>query len=49
MIKSYWNIKISDRPRKYYKILKKGLDDLELILEEQKLMAKIISTLQDQK
>jgi PadR family transcriptional regulator PadR len=46
LIKSYWNVKDHDRPRKYYKILKKGLDKIGDLLEEQKLMAKIIEVLQ---
>lgn len=45
MVKAYWNVKDFDRPRKYYKILKTGLDELKLIIEEQELMAKVIGTL----
>ncbi|NOR74456.1 MAG: PadR family transcriptional regulator [Draconibacterium sp.] len=45
LIKSYWNVKDHDRPRKYYKILKTGLDELEELLEEHNFMMKIISTL----
>ena len=45
MIESYWNLKDFDRPRKYYKILKKGLDELEAICDEQELMARAINML----
>ena len=44
-IKAYWNIKDFDRPRKYYKILIKGISELELMQEELELMEKIRSTL----
>ena len=45
LIKSYWNVKDHDRPRKYYKILKKGIDELNAILEEQYFIEKIKSSL----
>lgn len=48
-IKSYWNVKDHDRPRKYYKILNKGLIELETLLEEQMFMVKVISALQVKK
>ena len=47
LIKSYWNVKDHDRPRKYYRILKKGLEELVLILEEQEFMIKTINTLKE--
>lgn len=43
LIKSYWNVKDQDRPRKYYKILQKGHEELELLLEERRLIADILS------
>lgn len=45
LIKSYWNIKDHDRPRKYYTILQKGHKELELLLEERKLISDILSEL----
>jgi DNA-binding PadR family transcriptional regulator len=49
LIKSYWNVKDHVRPRKYYKILQKGIIKLETLLEEQQFMVEIVSTLQDKK
>ena len=49
MIKSYWKVKDFYHPRKYYKILKKGLENLEEMLEDHELVAKVISTLQAEK
>ena len=49
LIKSYWNIKDHDRPRKYYKILQKGLIELDTLLEQQQFMVEIASTLQGKK
>ena len=46
LIKSTWNIKESDRPRKYYKILEKGVNELEKILEEREFMNSILEALQ---
>jgi DNA-binding PadR family transcriptional regulator len=43
LIKSLWNVKDFDRPRKYYKILPKGIEELENLLEERKLVSDIIS------
>jgi len=43
LIKSYWNVKDYDRPRKYYSILQKGQKELELLLEERKLISDILS------
>lgn len=45
MIKSYWKVKDFYHSRKYYKILKKGLENLE----DHELVAKVISTLQAEK
>lgn len=45
LIKSYWNVKDHGRPRKYYKLLQKGLIELETLLEEQQFMLKIVSAL----
>ena len=47
LIKAYWNVKDFDRPRKYYKILVKGINELEVFLEEQKFMENIINTLKE--
>lgn len=48
MIKSYWNIRfLTDQG--YYKILKKGLNELEILLKKQKLMVEVINTLQAEK
>lgn len=41
-ISSYWDLKTSDRPRKYYKILKKGNEELELFKEDWKLLSNIL-------
>jgi DNA-binding PadR family transcriptional regulator len=49
LIKSYWNVKDHDRPRKYYKILVKGINELEVFLEEQDFMVKLINTLKAKK
>lgn len=46
-IKSSWNLKESDRPRKYYKILPKGIKKLEKIVEERNFMNNIIDSLQN--
>lgn len=46
LIKSYWNIKASDRPRKYYKILAKGVIELERLFEERNCMNNIVDILQ---
>lgn len=48
LIKSYWNVKDFDRPRKYYKIQPKGLSELDALLAERELVEKVISTLQKQ-
>lgn len=46
LIKSYWNIKDFDRPRKYYKILPKGIKELEKIFEERQFWNSIVDALQ---
>ena len=43
LTKSYWNVKDHDRPRKYYKILQKGHEELELLLEEREFISDILS------
>lgn len=45
LIKSLWNIKDFDRPRKYYKILPKGIEELQNRLEERKFVSDIISNI----
>lgn len=42
-ISSYWDLKTSDRPRKYYKLLKKGAVELELLKEDWKLLFDILN------
>lgn len=44
-IKSYWNVKDFDRPRKYYKILASGKKALEESKEDWKLMEGIFNNL----
>lgn len=44
-IKSYWNVKQFDRPRKYYKILSAGVLALEDSKEDWKLMQTIFDGL----
>lgn len=44
-IKSYWNVKQFDRPRKYYKILATGVTALEESKEDWKLMRTIFDGL----
>ncbi len=44
-IKSYWNVKQFDRPRKYYKVLAKGNVALEESKEDWALMQNILSGL----
>lgn len=46
-ISSYWDLKTSDRPRKYYKILKKGTIELEFLKEDWKLLYNIIKDQKD--
>lgn len=41
-ISSCWDLKTSDRPRKYYKLLKKGAVELELLKEDWKLLFDIL-------
>ncbi len=45
MIKSYWNVKDFDRPRKYYRILTEGKEALNQEKEDWALMQKIFSKL----
>lgn len=45
-IKSYWNLKESDRPRKYYKILQKGTLELEALKDDLNLLNEILTKLQ---
>ncbi|NQU54028.1 MAG: helix-turn-helix transcriptional regulator, partial [Bacteroidetes bacterium] len=44
-IKSYWNVKEFDRPRKYYKVLAKGNVALEESKEDWALMQNILNNL----
>jgi len=44
-IKSYWNVKDFDRPRKYYKLLEKGKETLEETKENWSQMHNIFSQL----
>ncbi|HYQ56102.1 MAG TPA: PadR family transcriptional regulator [Draconibacterium sp.] len=44
-IKSYWDVKHFDRPRKYYKILAEGNDALVQSKEDWALMQNIFDTL----
>lgn len=43
MIESYWKIEEFDRPRKYYSILKKGIELLDKERKEWDLMHSLIS------
>lgn len=44
-IKSYWNVKDFDRPRKYYKLLPEGENALEQSKEDWRLMISIYNNL----
>ena len=43
LIEAYWKIEGFDRPRKYYRILEKGIDLLEKEKKEWELMHSLIS------
>lgn len=45
LIESVWNIEDHDRPRKYYKILPKGKEELALYLEDFKMITDILNNL----
>lgn len=45
MIKSYWNVKDFDRPRKYYRILTEGNEALKQEKEDWALMQKVFNKL----
>jgi DNA-binding PadR family transcriptional regulator len=45
LIKSYWKIDDFDRPRKYYQILKNGIEELESNMDEMKLVTGIIDAI----
>ncbi len=45
LIKSYWNIDDFDRLRKYYQILKNGIEELESNMNEMKLVTGIIEAI----
>lgn len=46
MIKSYWNLKESDRPRKYYSLLPDGLIHINNLSEEVAFINAIVGQLQ---
>ncbi len=45
LIKSYWNIKDLDRPRKYYKLLDAGKKEFNLLNHERVLLNKTIDNI----
>lgn len=45
LIESVWNVEDHDRPRKYYKILPKGKEELALYLEDFEMVTDILNNL----